>query len=437
MPMKSISLSELRVGDCFDRSLFLAGGQKIVPAGTKLTERHLDMLMRQSSSVLYLAESADELSSGQTPGGGGGSRDRSSRGGATEANDPNVARLRKQRMDQAEQAAQRMADLAQSCNLRIAPEEMEVWDVHREPPAPWPDEQELRTFREALVDQLRELHRRVDQGDSTDIADFAAIVDALWRKLIDHRERFTQLALLVPRRDDYLPDHAMCVAVLAMATGAQLTWSEVDVRVAGLVGLTCDLGMLMVPARIRSGGEQLTDIDRGRVQRHTAYSVAMCDAINGLPEPVKLAAYQHHERENGSGYPNHLREGDIHDLARVVAVADVFAALTSPRHYRQNKLPYTAMEQMVRFAAASQFDKPATRALVQAAGLFPVGSFVKLSNDHIAQVVAANANHLDRPIIRLIDDDGQPADKAIDLSGVPAKQIKVQRPVEGPHASAA
>lgn len=73
-------------------------------------------------------------------------------------------------------------------------------------------------------------------------------------------------------------------------------------------------------------------------------------------------------------------------------MADVFAALTSPRHYRRNKLPYVAMEQIVRSAAAGQFDKPAARALVQAAGLFPVGSFVRLSSNRIARIVAANPN---------------------------------------------
>jgi HD-GYP domain-containing protein (c-di-GMP phosphodiesterase class II) len=329
-----------------------------------------------------------------------------------------------------------MAQLTTTLNLRIAPEEMEVWDVHRDPPTPWPDDDELTTFREGLVDQLRDTYRQLDSGSPVDVGHFAAIVDELWRKLIDHRERFTQLALMVPRRDDYLADHAMCVAVLAMATGAQLTWSQDDVRLAGLAGLVCDIGMMMVPARIRSGGEQLTDIDRGRVQRHAAYSVVMCDAINGLSDAVKLAAYQHHERENGSGYPANMREGNIHDLARVVAVADVFAALTSPRHYRQNKLPYTAMEQMIRFAAASQFDKPTTRALVQSAGLFPVGSFVKLSTDQLAQIIAANPNHLDRPIIRPLDDSGKLAETPIDLAGVPAEQIKVERPIEPPAAAA-
>jgi hypothetical protein len=59
--MKSMQVSELRVGDCFDRSLFLPGGQKIVPAGTTITERHIDMLMRQSSAKLFLAQTAEEV----------------------------------------------------------------------------------------------------------------------------------------------------------------------------------------------------------------------------------------------------------------------------------------------------------------------------------------------------------------------------------------
>ncbi len=348
---------------------------------------------------------------------------------------PAAIRLRKQRMQQADAVAQRMADLVEQIEQRIAPEEMEVWDVHRRTGEPWPEAEALVEFREAQVDQLRELYTKIDEGRTIDVSAFMAIVEALWPMMLEHRQRFTQLALLVPRREDYLPDHAMCVAVLAMATAAQLTWGERDAKLAGLAGLTFDMGMMMVPARIRAGGEQLTDIDRGRVQRHTAYGVVLTDHIEGLPAPVQLAAYQHHERDNASGYPHGLRGEGLHDLSRLIAVADVFAALTSPRGYRQDKLPYTAMEQMVRFAAAGQFDKPATRALVQAAGLFPVGSYVKLSTNRTARIIAANPNHLDRPVIHLLDRAGAAEGQPIDLSRVPADKLKVTRPVAAPAAA--
>src|SRR5690606_28994567 len=161
-----------------------------------------------------------------------------------------------------------------------------------------------------------------------------------------------------------------------------------------------DLGMLLVPERIRTGAQQLTEIDRGRVQRHPVFTLAMLEMVEGVPLIVRVASYQHHERENGSGYPRGARREQGCAYARVLAVADSFAAATEPRSYRKPKLPYIAMEETLRSTATMVFWKPASRALVQAAGLFPVGSYVKLSDSSNAHVIAANAKALDRPTVQ-------------------------------------
>lgn len=437
--MQRLRVSAIKEGDCFDQSLFLPNGGKICPPRTPLTAAHLQMLRRQSSASVFLADNPEEFTAQASS-----SIDPHDPPAVETATTPPPTSpihpqpttedpaLRKLRMKEAEAIPDRMRDLAARLNPRLTPCELEIWDRHRPRPLPWPDQASLVDFRQALADQLRSLYMQLDAGKTIELVEFLSIVDELWRCLIDHRERFAQLALMVPRRDDYLPDHALCVAVLAMATAGQLTLDEQAVRDACLAGLTFDVGMMLVPSRIRSGGEQLTDIDRGRVQRHTDYSVVLLDQITGLPDIVRLAAYQHHERENSTGYPQALRGDCIHDLARILAVCDVFAAITGPRHYRQNKLPYTAMEQMVRAAAAGQFDKPTARALVQAAGLFPVGSCVLLSNQTTAQVVAANPNHLDRPTVQPLTDQGAPQGPAVNLSRLPPDKLAVARPVAAP-----
>ncbi len=440
--MKWLRVTSIREGDCYPQAVFLPRGQKVIPPNTPITARHIRILLRQSAAQVVLADSADEVAAAAQP----VSPTVEPPATVTEplapqdipAPDPQGerARLRKQRMARADDLIEQLRDRAAQVTPHFPPEQVEIWDRRPEADCPWLQGEQLAFFREKHVDALRDLYAAVEAGQDVHVDAFAHIIDALWPLLLHHRARFTQLALLVERRDDYLPDHAMCVAVLAMATAAQLTWSEAHVRQAGLAALTCDMGMLLIPQRIRIGGEQLSDIDRGRVQRHTVYSVAMLDAIQGVADVIRLAAWQHHERENGSGYPQSLRGEAICDLARVIAVADVFAALTSPRHYRRNRLPYVAMEQMVRSAAAGQFYKPATRALVQAAGLFPVGSYVKLSDDRIARVLAANANHLDRPVVQPINDAGEATGPATDLSGMPANALAVVRPVAGPLASA-
>ncbi|NBB83452.1 MAG: HD domain-containing protein [Alphaproteobacteria bacterium] len=465
--MRRLRVSSIQEGDCYEQAVFLAAGQKIVPARTPITAHHVQRLGRQGDAEVLLADSVDELAAegviekldGEPLGvghntapdviGAGGSVaveagqpvetphvDATARGAdapAVQASER--ARLRKERMAVADGLIEQLRRRAARLDLRMRPREGEIWDTTATGDWPWPALEDLVAFRESQVETLRKLYGAVESGLEVNAQAFSEIVDALWPMLLDHRERFVQLALLVPRRDDYLPEHVICATVLAMATAAQLTWSQQDVKLTGLAALTCDVGMLVIPQRIRLGGEQLTDVDRGRVHRHTVYSVAMLESVADLPDVVRLAAWQHHERENGSGYPQTLRGEAICDLARVVAVGDVFAAVTSPRHYRRNRLPYEAMEQMVRSAAAGQFYKPATRALVQAAGLFPVGSYVKLSDERVAHVLAANPNRLDRPVVQPVDAEGQPDGAALDLARLPAGAVSVERPVAAPNAN--
>jgi hypothetical protein len=95
------------------------------------------------------------------------------------------------------------------------------------------------------------------------------------------------------------------------------------------------------------------------------------------------------------------------------------------------------MEQMIRNAASDQFDKPACRALCQAAGLFPVGSYVLLSNGRTARIIAANANHLDRPVVQCLNEQGAPLGPPLDLGRMPVDSIKVQRATAAPSGSVA
>ena len=123
--------------------------------------------------------------------------------------------------------------------------------------------------------------------------------------------------------------------------------------------------------------------------------------IEGIPESVRRAVYQHHERENGSGYPRRLRSSKSCDYARVIAVADAYAATTVPRPFRRPMTPYDVLEQLIRVGSERMYDRRIVRALVESTGLFPVGSHVRLSSGEIAQVIGSHTEMPDRPIVRV------------------------------------
>ena len=453
--MQRVRLSELQAGRTFEQSLFLSSGQKLLGPGVAITQRHLSAIRKSGERELLLAagpgellgagvlRSCDEkklrvgvrdhggliaaggemlLEPGEAveqhhldalrAGGGAYSAGGASGGGeADEAGGP----TRKERILLADSLVEELETEAEDHSLRIRPVRRAVGGGGQAS-GEWDDVERLSRRRDVYVATVRDLYARIEAGLDVSPAEFDPPLDRLMIDLAAHPTRFTQLALLCPRREDYLPDHAVTVTVLAMAIGGGLGWSDDDIRRVGLAGLTFDVGMLLIPERIRVGSSELSDIDRGRVRRHPAFSLSMLRHVPGLHATVRLAAVQHHERENGSGYPFGRRKDAIGDLARVLAVADTFAAATEPRHYRRCKLPYTAMEEIVRGASTMHYWPPAVRALVRAAGLFPVGSYVRLSTGRTAHVLACNPDAIDRPLVQLLHPDGTPDTQPLDLS---------------------
>ncbi|MCX5662862.1 MAG: HD domain-containing protein [Planctomycetota bacterium] len=461
--MERIRIATLQAGQSFDRPLFSLTGQKLLNGGTPLSPKHIEAIRRCGDAEVVCAESVEELVSGgivahcdssqlrvgQKVDGGFVSRGghmvvepgerieehhldalAAGGGGAFAPKNPAAAQ-RRERVILGDTVVESLEAQMSSLQLHVTPQPDAAW-IQPGHAGDWPSPEKLTEWRDGQVNLLRSLFARIEAGLAVKIEQVTDLTDELLRRLALYPTRFTQLALLCPRREDYLPDHAYTVTVLAMAIAARLNWPVDDVRHIGRAGLVYDLGMLMVPERIRSGACELTDIDRSRVQRHPVFSLAMLQTVEGVPPIIQLAAYQHHERENGSGYPTGARREALCDYARVLAVADCFAATTEPRHYRKPKLPYTAMEETLRSTATMALWKPAVRALLSAAGLFPVGSYVKLSSGKSAHIIACNPAQLDRPTVQVLTEEGGPDGPPIDLMTVPPGQLTVVRPIHSP-----
>jgi hypothetical protein len=183
--------------------------------------------------------------------------------------------------------------------------------------------------------------------------------------------------------------HAYAVAAVGVAGAAMLGWSWEDCRAAGLAGMLADSGVALLPWDIRSEPRSLTEVETNAMRRHPAYSAALLELVRGssdaeaMPESVQLAVYQHHEREDGSGYPNRLRGEQIHDVARVVGVADVLVGLVSARAHRPAMDVPSALEEVARQANAGTLHRAAARTLAE-----------MLADEHGIRVVTRGAEGL-------------------------------------------
>lgn len=273
----------------------------------------------------------------------------------------------------------------------------------------------LIAWREEKIEMIRQQYTRILAGLPVYLPLFIDFVDELIGLLESDPARYPQIALSCPRSVDYLPDHAINTSAMAIALSRQRHWNEDDVRRAGLAGLLHDVGMLLLPKRLRLEAEPLSDDDRDRIRRHPAYSVSLLCDTPGIDEHILCAVHRHHERDNGKGYPEKRKARQIGDIARLLAVADMAAAMNEPRPYRPRALPHEAIQTMVQFGVDNVIQRPLVRSLVESVGLYPVGSYVRLSTTQVARVVGMNPEMVDRPIVCVCDEHGRPSDETTDL----------------------
>ena len=128
---------------------------------------------------------------------------------------------------------------------------------------------------------------------------------------------------------------------------------------------------------------------------------------------------QTHERNNGQGYPNGLKDDEINENAKIIGIADVYESLTHERPYRRALPPNIALQQIIK---DKEFSKDILKAFIQKISVFPEGSIVKLNNGAVAKVIKTNINHPFKPVIELIStprETEHKAGKIIDMTDLP------------------
>jgi HD-GYP domain-containing protein (c-di-GMP phosphodiesterase class II) len=202
--------------------------------------------------------------------------------------------------------------------------------------------------------------------------------------------------------DSDLADHCLQMSLLGMAIGIEMGLDDENTRTLGLCGLLHDWGMVRVPEEIRDAPYILSDGDFVAIKRHPIHALEMLEKVTGISSTVPLAAYQVHERPDGSGYPRGRRQHETHIFARILGVADAYLALTSARPYREALMPYAAMECLITQASQDRFDPKIVKSLLQIMTLFPIGSYIVLDNGSVARVLRRSGKEYGKPIVQVV-----------------------------------
>lgn len=214
---------------------------------------------------------------------------------------------------------------------------------------------------------------------------------------------------------DYLFNHGMNTSLVAMRVAGRLGWDKSAVQALGVAALCQDLGMLQIPDEIRMARRPLNADELQHVRQHPYYSVNQLQRSEQLNPLTMLLVFQSHEHADGSGYPRSRHTGTIHPLAQVLHASDMFCAMTCPRPYRKSYSPYNAIVTLLNHARDGKLDRTVARAFVDSVSLFPVGSYVRLSDGSAARVVQSNGSAHTRPRVVPLNMDGTETDELINL----------------------
>ncbi len=253
------------------------------------------------------------------------------------------------------------------------------------------------------VEDYQKLFKYWQAGAHIDVTAIRKIfVPLLERALKADKEIFTLYQY--SSKDEYFYHHAISVGLICGYLGKKLNFSKGDIVQVALAGCLSDAGMARVPLKILEKPTPLTSEEFLEIKKHPMYGFSMLQKSSTLKKDVILAILQHHERLDGSGYPKGEKSSNIHMFSRILAVADVFHAMTCERLHRKKQSSYKVIE-TIKQDEFGKYDLNVLNALMAGAVQLTIGTRVKLSNGLIGQVMYMNSRNPLRPLIRLEETD--------------------------------
>ncbi len=225
----------------------------------------------------------------------------------------------------------------------------------------------------------------------------------------------TDFLQMMPHDEDYLYHHSVDVGIIAGCLSLWMGRSYHEIEETILGGLLHDVGKALIPLKVLNKPGALTDEEMNLVRFHSLRGYKFLKEYGDFSQSVLLCALQHHERIDGSGYPMSVKGDKIHSYAKVIAVADVFDAITSARGYGSRATPYEAVEIMKR-EMAGKLDQQICSVFLDKLSQRFVGDIVQLSNGQRGEVVFLNPHDCTRPIVRTLDGEFFDLDKQRTIS---------------------
>lgn len=236
-------------------------------------------------------------------------------------------------------------------------------------------------------------------GKALQLSEVTSLVDEISQSIARNPEAFLSLSRL-KTKDNYTYLHSVAVCALMIALGKQMGLEEDMLQDLGMAGLLHDVGKMMIPDAVLNKSGRLTDEEFKVIKNHPQRGFDILKGSPGVNDMALEVCLHHHEKMDGSGYPDKLSGAALSLFARMGAVCDVYDAITSVRCYKSSWAPALAIRKMAEWQEG-HFDTNVFHAFVKTIGIHPSGTLLKLKSGRLAVVIEQSEKSLLTPIVRV------------------------------------
>jgi len=275
---------------------------------------------------------------------------------------------------------------------------------------------ELKTAREnhnVLINFAEDIMADISNNQKLSLPVLQQAIDPMVDSITRNPDAFSWLTRM-KFKDNYTYNHSVSTSIWAVAFGRHLGLPKQDLQTLAMGALLFDIGKMRLPDKLINNTRRYNQYEFKLVKQHVQHSVDIVRTISGISEDVINMVQTHHERHNGSGYPNGLSGNRISIFGKIAGIVDCYDAIISERPFAYAMSPHDAIKKLYEWRDLD-FQAELVEQFIQVVGIYPVGTVIELSDGRVGVVYAQNRVWRLRPQVMLLLDQNKDAYSNFDI----------------------
>jgi len=257
-------------------------------------------------------------------------------------------------------------------------------------------------IKEQAVDTLKGVMQNLRKSGELEIGALESAVTPMVDSVLRNSAALACL-MRMQKKDDYLYQHSLASTVWAAILGRQIGLARSDIDLVSLGAMLLDVGKTQIPVEILTKPGGLDDKEKAIMRRHVQFGLDILGKAGGVDSRVFDMLAHHHERYNGTGYPNGISGNAIPVFGRIAGIVDAYDAMITPRPYAKLLSSYDALRKL-RLLSDVEFQAEIVDQFTKAIGAFPTGTLVELNTREVGIVTRQNRIRRLRPEVMIVLD---------------------------------